>query len=426
MSEEAEVIDAQMVPVEQTRALTPIHRPVLTKEAIKAETEQRKLLGEFIKANMVEGEDYGIIPGTTKKTLLKPGAEKLIQLFYCTAKYTITSKIENYETGLFSYHFKCEILNGQGYVVSEGVGFCSSYESKYRWRSTNRICPHCGKDKIIKGKEEYGGGWLCHAKQGGCGQKFGDNDPQIINQSTEKEQNQDIVDVVNTVYKIGKKRSMTDATLALARCSDIFTQDMEDVAPVDTSPAGIRKQNAQDMKDGQARHAQQQAAKKVEPDKGRGEEIVDNDKRPKQEAPQQGGYQNLVCPKCGVKALGKSQFPPKGKPNDPPGFYCYPKGGGCKASFDHDDPSVVAKTTDGPASTGVDQVIIDWQKWSEQLTTTDVETFDKWWKTSKDDLMKISKQDRNRFMAIWEGIGAIADRLGWKYDKTTDSFVVKS
>lgn len=34
------------------------------------------------------------------------------------------------------------------------------------------VCPNCGKDAIIKGKEEYGGGWLCYKAKGGCGSKF--------------------------------------------------------------------------------------------------------------------------------------------------------------------------------------------------------------------------------------------------------------
>lgn len=36
-------------------------------------------------------------------------------------------------------------------------------------------CPACGKKgSIIKGKEEYGGGYLCFKKKGGCGAKFKD------------------------------------------------------------------------------------------------------------------------------------------------------------------------------------------------------------------------------------------------------------
>jgi len=39
---------------------------------------------------------------------------------------------------------------------------------------TAHICPECAVPAIIKGKEEYGGGWLCYKKKGGCGAKFKD------------------------------------------------------------------------------------------------------------------------------------------------------------------------------------------------------------------------------------------------------------
>ena len=38
------------------------------------------------------------------------------------------------------------------------------------------LCPECGQPAIIKGKEEWGGGWVCWKKEGGCGAKF-DSDP---------------------------------------------------------------------------------------------------------------------------------------------------------------------------------------------------------------------------------------------------------
>jgi hypothetical protein len=34
------------------------------------------------------------------------------------------------------------------------------------------VCPKCGAAAIIKGKAEYGGGWVCFKKKGGCGAKF--------------------------------------------------------------------------------------------------------------------------------------------------------------------------------------------------------------------------------------------------------------
>ena len=39
----------------------------------------------------------------------------------------------------------------------------------------NPDCPNClSSEAVIKGKEEYGGGWVCWAKKGGCGINFQD------------------------------------------------------------------------------------------------------------------------------------------------------------------------------------------------------------------------------------------------------------
>jgi hypothetical protein len=55
--------------------------------------------------------------------------------------------------------------------------------------------------KIIKGKEEYGGGWICYNKKGGCGQKFADDDDAIIGQIVGRIENDDPADQYNTVLK---------------------------------------------------------------------------------------------------------------------------------------------------------------------------------------------------------------------------------
>jgi predicted P-loop ATPase len=44
-------------------------------------------------------------------------------------------------------------------------------------------CPKCGTASIIKGKAEFGGGWVCFKKRGGCGAKFEDGDTSILAQS---------------------------------------------------------------------------------------------------------------------------------------------------------------------------------------------------------------------------------------------------
>lgn len=216
-------------------------RAAITPQALQFEADQRKLLGEYVKAQMIDGTDYGVIPGTDRKTLLKPGAEKLCGLFHCVAEYTLEDKTEDWERGLFNYRFACHIVSPSGGVVAEGVGSCSSFEKKYRWRAAERVCPSCGKAAIIKGKAEYGGGYLCWAKRDGCGAKFGDNDPQITNQAVGQVENPDRADLTNTILKMAKKRALIDAAISLARCSDLFTQDVEEQSN-DPTPAPAKPQ----------------------------------------------------------------------------------------------------------------------------------------------------------------------------------------
>jgi hypothetical protein len=210
--------------------LSPVMNLAVAKQRLKE-------FQEFVHEYLQEGEDFGTIPGTPKPTLYKPGADKLCELYGLSDSYTILSKIEDFESGLFDYTVECVLTSrAQQVVVSTGLGACSSYESKYRWRDGRRVCPKCGKDCIIKGKEEYGGGWLCFAKKGGCGAKFGDKDPSIVSQSLERVPNPDIIDMKNTILKMAKKRSKVDATLSATRSSGLFTQDMEDIKGAEPEP----------------------------------------------------------------------------------------------------------------------------------------------------------------------------------------------
>ena len=200
---------------------------------------------EFVKGYLVQDEDFGIIPGTPKPTLLKPGADKLCELYGLADSYEIIAKVEDYNANppLFDYTIRCTLVRMRtGVVVATGLGSCTTYESRYRWRKGSRLCPNCHSEAIIKGKEEYGGGWVCYAKKGGCGAKFPDGDASIEKQSVDRVENEDIVDQKNTVLKIGKKRSKIDATLSATRSSGVFTQDIEDMPQFDRSEHESKKQ----------------------------------------------------------------------------------------------------------------------------------------------------------------------------------------
>ena len=173
--------------------------------------------------------DYGIIPGTEKPTLLKPGAEKLVRLLGLADEYAIES-VKDWDKPFFHFQVTSYLRHlASGQIVATGVGECNSMEARFRWRQGKRSCPTCGAEAIIKGKEEYGGGWICFKRQDGCGAKFNDNDERVISQQVGRVENDDIYSQVNTILKMAKKRSLVDAALSAGRLSNVFTQDVEDL-----------------------------------------------------------------------------------------------------------------------------------------------------------------------------------------------------
>lgn len=131
-------------------------------------------LKQFVAEMMVEGVDYGTIEGFQKPTLLKPGAEKLCDIFGFSKQVSIINRIESWEKGIFAYEVKVTLISKQtGLMEAEGIGTCNNKEKAYI-----------------------------------------DQDP---------------FSVVNTLLKMAKKRALIDAALSATRASGIFTQDIEDL-----------------------------------------------------------------------------------------------------------------------------------------------------------------------------------------------------
>src|SRR5207237_247907 len=135
----------------------------------------------------------------------------------------------------FYYLYRCALYRGD-LLIAEGDGSCNSRESKYRYRQGERKCPSCGQATIIKGREEYGGGWVCFVKKGGCGAKFPTGDQAIEGRQVGRVINPAIADQVNTIQKMAAKRALIAATLLAVNASEFFTQDLEDIAPVQAAP----------------------------------------------------------------------------------------------------------------------------------------------------------------------------------------------
>jgi hypothetical protein len=217
------------------------HRPISMPAVSLDEARERyHALVNFVRELMQDGVDYGTIPGTgNKRTLLKPGAEKLTTFFGLSTNFQIIERVEDW-TGsahdgepFFYYLYRCRLLRGDR-LIAEADGSCNSWEKKYRYRKGEIVCPDCGVAAIIKGKVEYGGGWVCFRKKGGCNAKFPDS--QFSSDAAAQVPNKEIFDQVNTLQKMAEKRALIAATLLAVNASEFFTQDLEDLLDVEAAP----------------------------------------------------------------------------------------------------------------------------------------------------------------------------------------------
>jgi ribosomal protein L37AE/L43A len=215
--------------------------------SLEIAVERRETIVKAVKSLMHEDQDYGKIPGTPKPTLYQPGADKLNNLFGLVPQFSPIREDEDW-TGerhggepFFAYTVKCRLFRGD-YLMGEGEGSCNSWESKYRWRKSERKCPRCGKENIRKSKD---GSWYCWQKTGGCGATYRAGDQAIESQTVGSKPNPDIFDLVNTIRKMANKRAKIAATLNATSAHEFFTQDVEDLARPEeppTPPAETRDQ----------------------------------------------------------------------------------------------------------------------------------------------------------------------------------------
>lgn len=188
---------------------------------------QVNLIQQVMQEVMKKDVHYGIVPGTDKPSLYKSGAEKLCMTFRLGPDYEIVDKERDGDH--LTITSKCTLTHiPTGQKFGSALGSCSTMESKYAYRKGARVCPECSATAIIKGKAEYGGGWLCFKKNGGCGAKFADDDTAITKQETGRLANEDKADQYNTVLKMSNKRALLAAVLNATAASDIFSQDLID------------------------------------------------------------------------------------------------------------------------------------------------------------------------------------------------------
>jgi hypothetical protein len=193
-------------------------------EAVKKYEIIRKFRFKVLKDSV----DFGVIPGTDKPTLLKPGAEKLCDLLKLCPRFKVLSITEDFDKPLFYYRYECELIHTpSGNLVGSAIGSCNSMEAKYRYRNARMKCPQCNEEALILDKFNKEVDYFCFPKKGGCGAKYKKQD--LAGQKRGKVENDDIFTQINTLDKMAQKRALIAAVMVCAGVSEFFTQDMEDV-----------------------------------------------------------------------------------------------------------------------------------------------------------------------------------------------------
>ena len=145
--------------------------PEAFKAGIKRRFANRKIFIAKINKQLVAGKDFGLIEVQGRKcpSLFKPGAEKIAGLLGVRSRWpTIDEQIDRVQAGAKCVILKCQLLDVEDRIVSEGVGA--------------RLLSQDGDD-------------------------------------------------INKSFKMAKKSSLIDAVLNCGGLSELYTQDLEDMPP---------------------------------------------------------------------------------------------------------------------------------------------------------------------------------------------------
>jgi len=209
MNNEDKVIT--IVPQEQKVDIESLYTPQEMAAKLNDMKAKLGLVQSFFKEVMVPEQDYGVIPGTDKPTLLKPGAEKLCELYGFAPVIKQVEEEKNIETGFYRARVTVALIHRRsGVTVAEGVGEANTMEGRYRWRWVPEWKVPKNLDKNTLHYEE---------KKDKNGHTY----------KAYRVPNEDPWALWNTVLKMAKKRALIDATLSATRSSGIFTQDAEDL-----------------------------------------------------------------------------------------------------------------------------------------------------------------------------------------------------
>ena len=174
----------------------------MTANEVRAQVNR---IQEIMKAVMKKDVHFGVIPGTDKPTLFKPGAEKIFATFHIAVDPVVES-----ETRLpdeYTVRIKA-VATCNGRELGSAMGEASSNEEKYKWRRA--LC----QEEYDEAPEDMRR--MAFKRYQGKVSRI----PQVrVN----------VADISNTILKMGVKRAEIALCLQVTSASDVFAQDIEDL-----------------------------------------------------------------------------------------------------------------------------------------------------------------------------------------------------
>lgn len=252
MSEALKVIDAKF---------EVLGAPRMVVDPVEA-LEQRKRLAVAVSQQLTPKVDFDVAPGTDKQVLLQPGADKLLNLYGLMSRTTCVKAVERWDEGheFFHYVYRADIIwvrrvedgSMREEILAQVEGSANSRESKYAWRwaklaelagelraqatagdlKTQNRAEAVIEFELKKDEERWARcvaeKWKSESFVAKSGKTFVRYfDPHAV---MYRIPNDGICDQVNTLQKMAQKRAYVGATIKATKASDLFTQDMEDLA----------------------------------------------------------------------------------------------------------------------------------------------------------------------------------------------------
>jgi hypothetical protein len=206
----------EVIPVQNTGVVR------ITENALSEMMTERSQLKSFIKSQLIEGVDFGLLPSVKTYSLFKAGAEKIASLFQLGSRIVKSEKTIEIKDNFAMFAVTIEIFHlPSGKAIAQCEGITNSQEKKW------------------KEKKDY---------------------------KTGKIEATPVGDILNTLNKMAQKRAFVGGIIVATRASDFFTPDMneEEEEFAEQNPNYFEKVNAAQVAGlEKARQAQAEKAKQM-------------------------------------------------------------------------------------------------------------------------------------------------------------------